>query len=100
MNAYRLGPKAGEDLTKIFDYTDENWGTEQAERYIDALDKAFQLIASLPGIGRACNYIYPGVRRMESGSHMIFYKREEHGVFIAKVLHKRTMPSKDHFLDS
>lgn len=51
MNAYRLGPKAGEDLTKIFDYTDENWGTEQAERYIDALDKAFQLIASLPGIG-------------------------------------------------
>ncbi len=37
---------------------------------------------------------------MESGSHMIFYKREEHGVFIAKVLHKRTMPSKDHFLDS
>jgi toxin ParE1/3/4 len=100
LNTYRLGPKAGDDLTAIFHYTVENWGAEQAERYIDALDKTFQLIASSPGIGRASDQIYPGVRRIENGSHVIFYKKDKHGIFIARILHKRMMPSKDHFLDS
>jgi toxin ParE1/3/4 len=100
LSAYRLGKKATDDLNAIFEYTVESWSVEQAVLYLDALNQSFQLITSSPGMGRSCNQVYPGAQRMESGSHVIFFKKETRGILIARILHKKMMPSKDHFLDS
>ena len=49
----------------------------QSHRYIDALESCCELIAENPGIGRRCDSIEPGLRRMEEGKHVIFYKADE-----------------------
>lgn len=45
--SYGLTPRAESDLDNIFDYTFENWGEEQAVKYIKQLFKRFVLIAKI-----------------------------------------------------
>ncbi len=40
MKGYLLSRAAVADLDMIWDYTFENWGQEQADRYIDDIRKA------------------------------------------------------------
>lgn len=39
MPSYRLSPEAKKDLLDIRAYTQEEWGKQQAQKYIDALEK-------------------------------------------------------------
>jgi plasmid stabilization system protein ParE len=55
-------------------YTLETWGEDQAVRYIDDMEEICQRLAENALLGRACDYIRPGLRRMESGRHVIFYR--------------------------
>lgn len=99
MSLYQIGPSGVSDLAEIFDYTVDTWGEEQAERYLDELARCFDRLADLPGLGRPCDRIYPGVRRFEHGRHVIFYKPEIHGIVISRVLHQRTLPARLYFMD-
>jgi len=45
---YRLAPEAKRDLESIWLYTLEEWGLEQANRYIDDFTSAFALLADNP----------------------------------------------------
>jgi toxin ParE1/3/4 len=67
----------------------------QALRYIDALESCCELIAENPGIGRRCDSIEPGLRRMEEGKHVIFYKTDEKGVQIIRILHANMDPERN-----
>jgi plasmid stabilization system protein ParE len=42
--------------------------------------------------GRACGEILPGLRRMEQGRHVIFYRRTEGGVRVSRILHESMVP--------
>ena len=85
---YRLTPAAQIDLEEIWDYTDESWGPEQAEGYLRELQKAIERIAVNPLIGKACDEIRPGYRKLASGSHVLFYRVDD-VVNIIRVLHGR-----------
>ncbi len=100
MSTYRLGPKGTSDLAEIFDYTVDTWGEEQAENYIEELARCFQLLADSPGLGRACDLIYAGIRRFEQGKHVIFYKPERHGIVISRILHQRRLPTRAYFMEA
>jgi toxin ParE1/3/4 len=100
LSTYRLGPKGVSDLAEIFDYTVDTWGEEQAENYLDELARCFHRLADSPGLGRACDRIYPGIRRFEQGKHVIFYKSERHGIVISRILHQRRLPTRLHFIDA
>jgi len=76
------------------------WGAEQADRYLSGLEDCFDLIAQTPGVGRACEQLYPGLRRMEQGRHVIFYCVEKSHVLISRVLHQSRLPRRQEFLDS
>jgi toxin ParE1/3/4 len=91
---YRFSRLARLDLIEIADYTVETWGLEQAERYMDGLDDCFMQLAQSPGIGRACDRIRNGYRRMEHRSHVVIYRVEKDGIFISRILHQRMLPSK------
>lgn len=92
MPAYRLSKLARRDLYAIADYTVDVWGGEQAERYLDGLAACFERLGAMPEMGRACDEIRAGYRRLEHEKHVIFYRVEAKGVLIIRILHLRMLP--------
>ena len=45
---YRLSPAARRDLEEIWLYSAEKWSVDQAERYTDALEEAFDRLSLSP----------------------------------------------------
>ncbi len=41
--------------------------------------------------------VRPGLRRIEQGRHVIFYRLLQTEVKVVRVLHQRTLPSKQEF---
>jgi toxin ParE1/3/4 len=90
---YRLSNQARLDLRAIARYSFETWGIDQAHRYTDDLLKCFERIAGSPLIGRPCDRVRKGYRRMEHGRHVIFYRPDSDGLFIGRILHQRMLPN-------
>lgn len=93
MSSFRVRESAENDLFEIGLESREKWGDAQIERYIGLLVRAFHLLADMPELGKACDDIRPGWRRLPEGSHVIFYRIAEDGVVdIIRVLHSRMDP--------
>lgn len=99
MSRYRLSVLAELDLADIVDYTVDVWGGRQAEVYLDSLVDCFVRIAEMPELGRSCDSVHPGFRRIEQGKHVIFYRSEDYGVFISRVLHQSMLPARHELLE-
>ena len=85
-----LSPAAHTDLDLIWDYTCDRWGIEQAEEYLRELQRALERAAANPRIGRACDEIRPGYRKLIAGSHILFYRvTDENVIGVVRVLHQR-----------
>jgi toxin ParE1/3/4 len=91
---FRFSRRAETDLYDIGRYTLRNWGKAQTDRYIGELEDCCQLLANSPALGRLCDEIRPGLRRMEQGKHVVFYREESGGIMIARILHQRMLPDK------
>jgi toxin ParE1/3/4 len=89
MTAYRLSPRAQDDLDEIWDYSEAQWGTDQAETYARQLQRAFETLAIHPTRGRSCDRIRKGYFRLSAGSHVIFYRMAGDAVDIVRILHQR-----------
>jgi toxin ParE1/3/4 len=87
-NAYRLSPLAQTDLEGIWLYTFENWSAEQADRYLRDIISAFDLIVRDQHKGRRVD-ARDGYFKHSVKSHFIYYKRNDRGVDIIRVLHQR-----------
>lgn len=96
MAEYRLPPAAERDLENIWIHTHQQWGMEQANRYIDHLIAVFAGLAQSPGTAPACDYIRPGYRRRSVERHMIYFRITDYGVAIVRILHDR-MDAPRHF---
>jgi toxin ParE1/3/4 len=87
---YLLTPAAQADLEQIWDYTHDSWGVDQAEKYLRELQHAIDHAAANPLIGRACDEIRPGYRKLAAGSHTLFYRLTTEGVIdVVRILHQR-----------
>ncbi|WP_313677085.1 type II toxin-antitoxin system RelE/ParE family toxin [Mycolicibacterium sp.] len=92
---YLLSPEAQADLEQIWDYTDDRWGVAQADHYLRELQLVIELAAANPGIGRACEEIRPGYRKLAAGSHVLFYRMTADDVIdVQRVLHERMDPDR------
>ncbi|MFT4188390.1 MAG: type II toxin-antitoxin system RelE/ParE family toxin [Aeromicrobium sp.] len=96
MTSYRLTPAAQRDLSSIWDYTAEQWGTRQAEIYLTEIREAIERVAADPRRGQPHDEIRPGYRRYSVGSHFLFYVEQTDGVAVIRILHHR-MDSTRHF---
>jgi toxin ParE1/3/4 len=92
MLGFRFSRLARLDLIDIADYTLDRWGVDQAIRYIESLEKCFGLIAANPEIGRKCDPLRKGYRRIEHQKHVIFYRGDKEDVLIVRILHQRVLP--------
>ena len=90
----RFTHRAESDLAEIAEYTAQNWGLAQANLYVDELESCCRALAENPALGRQCNDIRPGLRRMEAGRHVIFFREQGKRILVVRILHQRMLP--DH----
>ena len=98
MQVHRLSKLARLDLVDITDYTLETWGVEQTLRYLDGLEACFNRLAKTPTLGRRCDRIQLGYRRLEHERHVVLYREDSDGIFIGRVLHQTMLPS-EHLIE-
>ena len=89
MSEYRLSEAAIEDLLQIAIFGDETFGREQSDKYRDKLKKQFLEIAHNPLHYVNIDYIKKGYHRSVCGPHSIYYRIEEWGVLIVRILGKQ-----------
>ena len=87
MAACRFSRRAEADLLSIGAYTLRTWGEDQTIRYLDDLDACCRMLADNPALGRACDEVRPGLRRMERGLHVVFYRENAEGILVSRILH-------------
>jgi len=79
-------------------YTLRTWGDDQTVRYMDDLEACCRRLADNPASGRACDYVRPGLRRMEQGKHVVFFQRQPGGILVSRILHQGMLPER-HAID-
>jgi len=87
MARYDFTARAVEDLKEIGRYTRKTWGLEQARRYREELEIAFQKLSLSPNVGRQRDTIAAGVRSFRVAAHIAFYVQQKDGITILRVLH-------------
>jgi toxin ParE1/3/4 len=99
MASYRVRESASSDLYEIGLEMLEAWDDASAvERYLAQLVDAFDSLAVMPELGKACDEVGRGWRCLPGGEHLIYYKlTAEQIVDIVRVLHMRMDP--DRLLD-
>ena len=94
MAALRFSRRAEADLLIIGAHTLRTWGEDQTIRYIDDLESCCQMLSDNPALGRACDDVRPGLRRMECGRHVVFYREDPGGILVSRILHQRMLPER------
>lgn len=79
-------PLAETDIVEIWDYI-ANDGFVAADRWVDRLDRQFQVLAMQPMMGRARDELAPGVRSFPFGRYVVFYLPLDGGIDVVRVLH-------------
>jgi len=88
----RFSRHAEADLLSIGDYTLRTWGKAQAASYLGELEVCCQTLSDNPVLGRLCDEVRPGLRRLKHGKHVVFYRQERGGILISRILHQRMLP--------
>jgi toxin ParE1/3/4 len=91
---FRFSRRAEADLLSIGDYTLRTWGKTQAAHYIGGLQVRCQMLANNPALGRLCDDVRPGLRRLEHDQHVLFYRQERGGILVSRIPHQCMLPDR------
>jgi len=91
-------PKAESDLVGIWMYTCEEWGVDQADKYLDQLEGGMKQLINHPSLGADYAHVFPGYRRLQVEHHAVFYQVLELEILVVRVLHEE-MDAPDRLLD-
>lgn len=91
MANYRLSEQADEDFESIYVYGLQNFGVAQADAYADGLEARFEQIAMQPALYPAIEHVRQGYRLSVYKSHGIYYRADESGVIIVRVLRNQNI---------
>jgi toxin ParE1/3/4 len=86
--AYALRELAVADLEAIWVYTVEQWGVEQAERYLKGLFACFEDLAENPQLGRQRDEVKASYRSFPQGRHVVFYVVVSAGIEVIGIVHQ------------
>jgi len=81
-----LSPAAHADLAAIWDYTAEQWGVEQADRYVDDIQDACDALAASKRDGRPVD-VRVGYLKYLVKSHLIYFRDQNGYLEIIRILH-------------
>ncbi|MBV61094.1 MAG: plasmid stabilization protein [Nevskiales bacterium] len=86
MATYRLSNSADQDFDSLYVYGVLTFGLEQADSYAAGMLEHFTRIAEQPRLYQAIDPIRPGMRRSVYGAHAIYYREDDDGVLIVRIL--------------
>jgi toxin ParE1/3/4 len=75
-----------QDLLRIADFIAAD-NPSAAARWLDEMDRTFNLLASFPTIGQDVSEIRPGLRRFCQGQYLVFFEPTGEDLRIVRVLH-------------
>ena len=81
-------PKAESDLIRIWMYTCEECGVDQADKYLDQLETGMKQLINHPSLGANYAHVLPGYRRLQIEHHAVFYQVLDPAVLVVRVLHE------------
>ena len=85
MKRWRLSPKARREMTAVWHYTADRWGTDQAERYIQQIEHDLSAAAAGSPLVRP----FGETLRISSGRHVCIFRRDADGnVTVLRLLHQ------------
>ncbi|CAM3664091.1 Toxin ParE1 [Vibrio aerogenes CECT 7868] len=84
-----IRPLARQDMLDIWQYTCDKWGRRQADRYLRELAEKLSVLAGMPELGRAADYIFSGLRVYHFRHHIVLYQITATHIDIIRVLHER-----------
>ncbi|MBN8712491.1 MAG: type II toxin-antitoxin system RelE/ParE family toxin [Xanthomonadales bacterium] len=88
MRRFYLTRSAQADLRSIARFTQNRWGVRQRNVYLKEVDQVFRSLAKNPLMGKACDDIREGYRKLPRGAHVIYYKQpSEDELLIVRILH-------------
>jgi len=88
MKALGFSPAAVADLERIWDYSADRWGPDQADRYTDEIRDACLALAGERARGQGVD-LRPGYLKYRTGSHVIYYRDRGEWLDVIRVLHGR-----------
>tara|TARA_Y100001001_G_C7877285_1_gene263356 strand:- start:40 stop:330 length:291 start_codon:yes stop_codon:yes gene_type:complete len=91
MASYRLSKRADEDFESIYLFGLLNFGLIQADAYADGLEERFEQIAAQPDLYPAIEHVKAGYRLSVYQSHSIYYRVEQIGVVIVRILRNQDL---------
>ena len=94
---YRLADRAEADLAAIWDYSAEQWSTDQADRYVDELIRRFAWLRRNRALWTSQPDLAEGLYSYPRRSHVIFFRlggELPDRIEIVRVLHRRMEPAK------
>lgn len=81
--------RASRDLHDILLYSARKWGIDQAERYVRDIHAVFERLLADPNLGSTISLPRGVYRRLNVGSHAVFFTTPDATVTIVRVLHQR-----------
>ena len=93
---YSIRVLARADLEEIWVFTFEEWGLEQADKYLNSLFSRFEWLSINPYTGKDRDDIKNGYYCFPEGMHLVFYTMTEYGIDIIGIPHQN-MDVINHF---
>ena len=87
MSLVTFSPAAAADLDNIWDYTDEEWGSDQADRDTDDIQNTCISLAHGKTRGRDVD-VRSGYLKHVVGKHFVFFRMTEAGIEVIRILHQ------------
>ena len=84
---YELSTEADSDLEEVFDYTDREFGIDQAVEYVSSFDIVFELLIKNPELGKIRKDIRKGLRSLVHEKHVVYYRILTDRIRIVRILH-------------
>jgi toxin ParE1/3/4 len=91
----RFSLRARQDYEDILIYTKDEWGEEQARRYAQDFEHAFERLSQFPSLGKPAPVLGRGVRAIRVNQHIVVYESVGDELLIIRVAHIRSRPLSD-----
>lgn len=92
-----LAPDARIDVSDILLYSEQQWGSQQRNKYRSDLLRCFDALRDHPHLGIARDDLGAGLRERRVEHHVVFYRILDEVIEIVRILHER-MDATRYFL--
>ena len=82
------------DLIGIWEYSFQQWDAEQADKYVDELDRGISLLVENSELGVSRDEVRESYRVLFINNHAIYYTTIRSTIFIIRVLHEQMDPGR------